>query len=174
MEEKRPLVGIVMGSDSDLSVMEGAVAVLEEFQVPFEMSILSAHRTPVQASEYAAAAADRGLKVLIAGAGWAAHLAGVLAAKTTLPVIGVPIDSSPLSGMDALLATVQMPPGVPVATMAVGKGGARNAALFAVQILATADEDLQAKLRAYKEGMAEGVLKKNEKIDPRWRFRGLP
>ncbi|SHF10536.1 5-(carboxyamino)imidazole ribonucleotide mutase [Desulfacinum infernum DSM 9756] len=166
MERKKALVGILMGSDSDLSVMEAAAEVLREFGVPFEMAILSAHRTPEQAARYAAEAAERGIKVLIAGAGWAAHLAGVLASKTTLPVIGVPIDSSPLNGMDALLSTVQMPPGIPVATMAIGKGGARNAALFAVQILAVADENLAARLKAYKADMAAGVLKKNEKIDP--------
>ncbi len=173
MEGKKALVGILMGSDSDLSVMEAAAEVLREFGVPFEMAILSAHRTPEQAARYAAQAAERGIKVLIAGAGWAAHLAGVLASKTTLPVIGVPIDSSPLNGMDALLSTVQMPPGIPVATMAIGKGGARNAALFAVQILAVADQNLAARLKAYKEDMAAGVLKKNEKIDPGVRAREL-
>jgi phosphoribosylaminoimidazole carboxylase PurE protein len=159
-----PLVGIVMGSDSDLSVMSEAVEVLKEFGVSFEVNVLSAHRSPRRTSEYAREASGRGLKVLIAGAGWAAHLAGVLAAETTLPVIGAPIDSSSLQGLDALLATVQMPPGVPVATMAIGKGGARNAALFAIQILALQDPDLAKKLQNYKEKMAEGVMNKNEKV----------
>lgn len=171
MHENKALVGILMGSDSDLPVMEAAAEVLRQFGVPFEMAILSAHRTPEQAARYAANAAERGLKVLIAGAGWAAHLAGVLASKTALPVIGVPIDSSPLHGMDALLATVQMPPGIPVATMAVGKGGARNAALFAVQILATADPVLAHRLQEHKADMAQGVLQRNEKIDPAVRVR---
>ncbi|SMC23480.1 5-(carboxyamino)imidazole ribonucleotide mutase [Desulfacinum hydrothermale DSM 13146] len=171
VHENKALVGILMGSDSDLPVMEAAAEVLRQFGVPFEMAILSAHRTPEQAARYAANAAERGLKVLIAGAGWAAHLAGVLASKTALPVIGVPIDSSPLHGMDALLATVQMPPGIPVATMAVGKGGARNAALFAVQILATADPVLAHRLQEHKADMAQGVLQRNEKIDPAVRVR---
>jgi phosphoribosylaminoimidazole carboxylase PurE protein len=157
-------VGVVMGSDSDLDVMRGALAVLAEFEIPFEVRVLSAHRTPKQASDYAQQAASRGLKVLIAGAGWAAHLAGSLAASTTLPVIGVPIDSSPLQGMDALLSTVQMPPGVPVATMAVGSGGARNAALFAVEILALEDRDLATQLGIYKEEMARKVEEKDRAL----------
>lgn len=160
-----PLVGIVMGSDSDLSVMEEAFKALDEFGVPFESRVLSAHRSPRETSEYARGASGRGLKVLIAGAGWAAHLAGVLAAETVLPVIGIPIDSSPLKGLDALLATVQMPPGIPVAAMAIGKGGARNAALFAVQILAVSDPDLAVKLADHKNRMAEDVVgKKNDKL----------
>lgn len=163
--EMKPWVGIVMGSDSDLPVMKEAVQVFKEFGIPHEVRVLSAHRSPEQSSAYARDAADRGLKVLIAGAGWAAHLAGVLAAQTILPVIGVPIDSSPLKGMDALLSTVQMPPGVPVATMAIGKGGARNAALFAVQILALEKRDLAEKLREYKERMTAGVLEKNKKLE---------
>jgi phosphoribosylaminoimidazole carboxylase PurE protein len=159
------VVGILMGSDSDLPVMESAFGVLREFGVPFEAAVLSAHRTPERVSAYAVSARGRGVRVIIAGAGWAAHLAGVLAAKTTLPVIGVPIDSSPLQGMDALLSTVQMPPGIPVATMAVGKGGARNAALFAVQILALSDPELAGKLSEYKAAMAEEVLRKNQNLD---------
>jgi len=163
-EKKAPLVGIVMGSDSDLSVMKGAMEALEELGVPYEAKVLSAHRTPRQSSAYAREAAERGLKVLVAGAGWAAHLACVLAAETVLPVIGVPIDSSPLKGMDALLSTVQMPPGVPVATMAIGKGGARNAALFAVRILALGDAGLRGRLSEHKEDMARKVLAKNERL----------
>ena len=163
-----PLVGILMGSDSDLKVMEAAAEMLEELGVPYEMTVASAHRTPDRAGEYSRTARERGLKVIIAGAGWAAHLAGVLAAGTTLPVIGVPIESSPLNGMDALLATVQMPPGIPVATMALGKGGARNAAILAAQILAVSDESLAARLADYKKEMVEGVEKKAAKVDRRW------
>jgi phosphoribosylaminoimidazole carboxylase PurE protein len=163
-----PLVGILMGSDSDLKVMEAAAGMLEELGVSYEMTVASAHRTPDRAGEYSRTARQRGLKVIIAGAGWAAHLAGVLAAETTLPVIGVPIESSPLNGLDALLATVQMPPGVPVATMALGKGGARNAAILAVQILAVSDESLAARLAEYKKQMVEGVEKKAAKVERRW------
>ena len=161
-----PLVGVIMGSDSDLAVMEGAFQVLESFDVPYEARILSAHRSPEETASYARKAAGRGMKALIAGAGWAAHLAGVMASETILPVIGVPIDSSPLKGMDALLATVQMPPGIPVATMAIGKGGAHNAALFAIQMLALSDSVLAEKLRNHKKKMAEDVVvKKNGKLD---------
>ncbi|ROQ90856.1 5-(carboxyamino)imidazole ribonucleotide mutase [Desulfosoma caldarium] len=170
---KKPLVGVLMGSDSDLPVMEGAFEVLRKFGVPFEAAILSAHRTPEQAAQYAATAAERGLQVIIAAAGWAAHLAGVLASKTILPVIGVPVDSSPLHGMDALLSTVQMPPGIPVATMAIGQGGARNAALFAVQILALCHDDLTKALKRYRADMAAEVLAKNAKVDASVRVEGL-
>jgi len=156
--EPTPKEGVIMGSDSDLPVMEGALQVLDEFEVPYEVRILSAHRSPEETSGYARSGAQRGLKVLIAGAGWAAHLAGILAAETILPVIGIPVNSSPLQGFDALLATVQMPPGIPVATMAIGKGGARNAALFAVQILALQEPDLSEKLRVFKLKMAEDVV----------------
>ena len=160
-----PKIGIVMGSDSDLPVMEGALEALDFFGVSYEVKVLSAHRSPHETAAYAREAADRGIKVLIAGAGWAAHLAGVLASETVLPVLGVPIDSSPLNGMDALLATVQMPPGVPVGTMAIGKGGAYNAAVFAVQILALQDPVLRERLRARKLKMAEEIVgKKNEKL----------
>ena len=138
-----PVVGIIMGSDSDLPVMQEAFEVLTNFGIPAEITVASAHRSPQRVSEYARSARRRGLKVLIAGAGGAAHLAGVLAAETSLPVIGVPIESSPLTGWDALLSTVQMPAGVPVATMAVGKAGAGNAAILAAQILAVADSKLQ-------------------------------
>ena len=163
-----PLVGILMGSDSDLKVMEAAAEMLEELSISYEMTVASAHRTPDRAGEYSRTARQRGLKVIIAGAGWAAHLAGVLAAGTTLPVIGVPIESSPLNGMDALLATVQMPPGIPVATMALGKGGARNAAILAAQILAVSDESLAARLTDFKKKMVEGVEKKAAKVERRW------
>ncbi len=155
-----PVVGIIMGSDSDLPVMQEAFEVLTNFGIPAEITVASAHRSPQRVSEYARSAKRRGLKVLIAGAGGAAHLAGVLAAETSLPVIGVPIESSPLTGWDALLSTVQMPAGVPVATMAVGKAGAKNAAILAAQILALASSKLQERLEHYKEELAEKVAEK--------------
>lgn len=161
----KPLVGILMGSDSDLPIMEEAVKVLKEFEIPYEITVSSAHRSPKRTSEYARGAADRGIKVIIAGAGSAAHLAGFIAAETILPVIGVPIDSSSLKGMDALLSTVQMPGGVPVAAMAIGKAGAKNAGIFAAQILATADKGLHEKLKAYKEKQASAVEKKAKKLN---------
>jgi len=156
-----------MGSDSDLEAMSGAAEMLEKFGLPYEMTVASAHRSPDRAGRYARTASERGLKVIIAGAGWAAHLAGVLAAETTLPVIGVPLPSSPLNGMDALLATVQMPPGIPVATMALGKGGAQNAAILAAQILALADEKLAGRLTDYKLELARGVEDKAAKVEAR-------
>ena len=159
----KPSVGVIIGSDSDLPIMLEALKVLEKFGVGCEVEVCSAHRSPARAGEFARTARERGLKVIIAGAGAAAHLAGVIAAETTLPVIGVPIDSSPLKGFDSLLSTVQMPPGVPVGTMAVGKSGATNAALFAVQILATADETLAAGLAEHKEKLAQGVAEKNRR-----------
>ena len=157
MAGSTPLVGILMGSDSDLPVMEEAARVLEEYGIPHEVRICSAHRTPEGAAAYAREAAGRGLKVLIAGAGGAAHLAGALAAGTVLPVIGVPLGSSSLQGLDALLATAQMPAGVPVATVAIGKAGARNAALLALAILATADPALRGRLEAARRALAEKV-----------------
>ena len=157
MARATPLIGILMGSESDLRVMEEAAKVLEEYGVPHEVRICSAHRTPEGAAAYAREAAGRGLKVLIAGAGGAAHLAGALAAGTVLPVIGVPLGSSSLQGLDALLATVQMPAGVPVATVAIGKAGARNAALLALAILATADPALRGRLEAARRALAEKV-----------------
>lgn len=160
----KPLVGILMGSDSDLPIMEEAAKVLKEFGIPYEITISSAHRSPKRTSEYARNTADRGTKVIIAGAGSAAHLAGFIAAETILPVIGVPIDSSPLKGMDALLSTVQMPGGVPVAAMAIGKAGAKNAGILAVQILALADKKLQVKLKAYKAKQAKDVEEKAKKL----------
>ncbi len=158
-------VGIVMGSDSDLPIMEEAAKILEQFGIRYEMTISSAHRAPKRTAEYAEKARSRGLKVLIAGAGGAAHLAGVLAAETPLPVIGVPIDSSPLQGLDALLATVQMPGGVPVATVAIGKAGARNAGILAAQILALSDEELAKKLLDYKQRLARDVEAKAKQLE---------
>jgi phosphoribosylaminoimidazole carboxylase PurE protein len=149
--QKKPAVGIVMGSTSDKAVMEECAKTLEELGINFEITVSSAHRTPDKTRDYAMSAADRGIELIIAGAGWAAHLAGVLASHTTLPVIGVPIDSSPLKGMDALLSTAQMPPGVPVATMAIGAGGARNAAVFAAQILALKYPDIAKRLETFRE-----------------------
>jgi len=160
-----PRVGIVMGSDSDLEIMQEAASILKKFQIPYEMTVASAHRTPQRAAEFSETAIKRGLKVIIAGAGHAAHLAGVLAAHTYLPVIGVPIDSSCLQGLDALLATVQMPPGIPVATMAIGKPGARNAGILAAQIIATADPALGRKLAEFKAEMVRQVEAKAKAIE---------
>ena len=159
-----PRVGIVMGSDSDLKVMEAALGIFKKFGIPIEMTVASAHRSPQRATAYAVSARQRGLKAIIAGAGHAAHLAGVLAAHTTLPVIGVPIDSSCLQGLDALLSTVQMPPGIPVATVSIGKPGAKNAAILAVQIMAASDDALSAQLENFKKEMAAQVEKKAEKL----------
>ena len=164
-EKARPQVGIVMGSDSDLGVMEETAAILRNFGIAFEITVASAHRTPRRAAEFAASARDRGIKVIIAGAGHAAHLAGAMAAHTTLPVIGVPIDSSALQGMDALLSTVQMPPGIPVATVAVGKPGAVNAGILAAQILAVSDPVLADKLVNHKAAMAAKVEEKAQKLE---------
>jgi phosphoribosylaminoimidazole carboxylase PurE protein len=147
----QPLVGILMGSESDRPRMEGAGGVLDELEIPYEVHVMSAHRTPDKVASYTESAGERGIRVLIAGAGMAAHLAGAVAARTILPVIGVPLDGSPLSGLDALLATVQMPPGVPVATVAVGSAGAKNAAYLAAQILALGDPALARRLRAQRE-----------------------
>ncbi len=159
-----PVVGIVMGSDSDLPVMRVAADFLASAGIRFELTISSAHRTPEKAAIYAKTARDRGLKIIIAGAGMAAHLAGVLAAHTTLPVIGVPLDASSLNGLDALLSTVQMPPGIPVATMGIGKAGAKNAAVLAVRILALHDPALQVKLEQHVQEMAEQVAEKNKAL----------
>ncbi len=153
-----PRVGIAMGSRSDLPVMEAAGEVLASLGIPYEMRILSAHRTPAEADAWAAGAADRGLGVLICGAGMAAHLAGAVAGRTRLPVIGVPLDASPFGGMDALLATVQMPPGVPVATVAVGRAGAKNAAWLAARILALSDPALARRLDEAAAERARAVL----------------
>jgi phosphoribosylaminoimidazole carboxylase PurE protein len=157
-------VGIVMGSDTDFPVMSQAGDTLEKFGIAYEMQVLSAHRTPAVVHEYAASAASRGLKVLIAAAGGAAHLAGVVAANTTLPVIGVPMATSTLAGFDALLATVQMPAGIPVATMAIDKAGATNAAIFAAEILALSDPQVARKLVAHKETLVKSVAEKNARL----------
>jgi len=162
-----PRVGILMGSDSDLEIMEEAAQVCEEFGVTYEIHVLSAHRTPQDTADYARHAHQRGLKVIIAGAGGAAHLAGVVAAHTPLPVIGVPIKSKALKGHDSLLSTVQMPAGVPVATVAIN--GGHNAGLLAVQILATHDTDLFARLVAYKEQLAEATREKDRRLQERLR-----
>jgi len=162
--KQRPLVGIVIGSDSDFPVMSEAGKTLRKFGITYEMEVLSAHRTPARAHEYATTAAERGLKVVIAAAGAAAHLAGVIAASTLLPVIGVPLGTSPLSGLDALLATVQMPGGIPVATMAIDKAGAVNAAIFAAEIIALSDKEIARKLVAHKEEMVRSVAEKNAKL----------
>ncbi len=159
-----PLVSVVMGSDNDLAVMQESMAVLEDFDVPYEVYLTSAHRAPERTTAFAREAARRGVRVIIAGAGAAAHLAGVIASQTVLPVIGVPLDATSLGGLDALLATVQMPGGIPVAAMAVGKAGAKNAALMAVRILALGDGPLRDKLALYRENMAREVEKKQEKI----------
>lgn len=158
------LVGILMGSDTDFPVMSEAGKTLEKFGIRYEMEVVSAHRTPVRAQEYAASAATRGLKVLIAAAGAAAHLAGVIAANTTLPVIGVPMATSSLKGLDALFSTVQMPGGIPVATMAIDKAGAVNAAIFAAEILGTSDAEMARKLVAHKEELARAVVEKNARL----------
>jgi 5-(carboxyamino)imidazole ribonucleotide mutase len=163
-ENRTPVVGIVMGSDSDWGVMQKAASALEELDIPFEATVSSAHRSPEMTAEYARSARTRGLKLIIAGAGAAAHLAGAIAAHTTLPVIGVPLDSSSLKGLDALLATVQMPAGVPVATVAIGAAGAKNAAILAAQILAVADPQIEAKLKVFKKKLASQVVEKAEAL----------
>jgi 5-(carboxyamino)imidazole ribonucleotide mutase len=160
-EEMKPLISIIMGSTSDLKVMEKAAEVLESMQIPFEMNALSAHRTPEEVEKFARGASGRGIKVIIAGAGMAAHLPGVIAAMTPLPVIGVPIMAS-LDGLDALLAIVQMPPGIPVATVAID--GAMNAGILAAQMLATGNPDLMQKTIAYKEGLKQKIVKANEEL----------
>ncbi|MEI6126499.1 MAG: 5-(carboxyamino)imidazole ribonucleotide mutase [Pseudomonadota bacterium] len=162
---KKPLVGIVMGSDSDMPVMEEALKTLASFAIPYEVTIASAHRSPKRTAEFSRAARGRGMEIIIAGAGWAAHLAGVIASETTLPVIGVPIDSSPLNGLDSLLSIVQMPGGVPVATMTIGKAGAKNAAIFAAQILALKYPEIHEKLVAHKITMEKDIEAKAEALN---------
>lgn len=157
-----PLIGIIMGSDSDLPTMQAAVDICREFNVAYELRVVSAHRTPTDMAEYGQTAHERGLKVIIAGAGGAAHLPGMVAAHTPLPVIGVPVQSHALNGLDSLLSIVQMPSGVPVATVAIG--GAKNAGLLAVQILATSDSALLDKMLAYKAQMAEQSRAKNANL----------
>ncbi|MCK9392974.1 MAG: 5-(carboxyamino)imidazole ribonucleotide mutase [Syntrophales bacterium] len=159
-----PIVSVVMGSDSDLPMMEEATKILEQFAIPYELFLTSAHRSPARTTTFAKNVSHRGIKVIIVGAGAAAHLAGVIASETLLPVIGVPIDATSLRGLDALLATVQMPGGIPVATMAIGKAGARNAALFAVRILALENETMRNSLIKYVDNMAKDVAIKHENL----------
>ena len=159
-----PLVSIVMGSDSDLEIMNEAAKALEDFNISYEIDVTSAHRSPARTAEFARGAAARGVKVIIAGAGGAAHLAGVIAAETTLPVIGVPIPSTALNGLDSLLATVQMPAGIPVATVAIGKAGATNAGILAAQIIGLSNTAVAGKLKQLKEKLARSVEEKSQKL----------
>ena len=164
MSESTPLIGLVMGSDSDWPLLQKAVDTLAQFELPYEVRVISAHRTPDLAMEYAATAEARGLKVILSAAGGAAHLGGVLAAHTCLPVVGIPVKGGALNGIDSLLATIQMPAGIPVATVTLGSAGPINAALFAVQILALADKALAERFRAYKELLKEKVTKGNARV----------
>jgi phosphoribosylaminoimidazole carboxylase PurE protein len=159
-----PLVSIVMGSDSDLDVMREAGKALEDFGIGYEIDVTSAHRSPDRTAEFARRAAERGIRVIIAGAGGAAHLAGVIAAHSTLPVIGVPIASTSLNGLDSLLATVQMPAGIPVATVAIGKPGATNAGILAAQILALSDDSVAKKMSDHKRKLDRSVEEKSRKL----------
>ncbi|KUG22104.1 phosphoribosylaminoimidazole carboxylase catalytic subunit [hydrocarbon metagenome] len=163
--KKDILVSVVMGSDSDLPIMTEATKMLEEFGIGYELILTSAHRAPQRTTKFAISAAERGIKVIIVGAGAAAHLAGVIASQTTLPVIGIPINATSLNGLDALLSTVQMPGGIPVATMAIGKAGAKNAALYAARILALEDNTLSARLSSYIKKMAKDVEKKQKNLE---------
>ena len=160
----KPMVSIVMGSDSDLEIMREAGKALEGFGIGYEIDVTSAHRSPDRTAEYARNAAGRGIRVIIAGAGGAAHLAGVVAAHTTLPVIGVPIPATSLNGLDSLLSTVQMPAGIPVATVAIGKPGATNAGILAAQIIGVADLAVAKKLHSHKDKLAKGVEEKSRKL----------
>lgn len=164
VSEKTAPVAVIMGSDSDMEVMQNCVEQLGSFGIEPIVRIISAHRTPQIAAEFAQNAAAKGIKIIIAAAGMAAHLAGALAAKTALPIIGVPLNAGSLGGMDALLSTVQMPPGVPVATMAIGKAGAKNAAIFAVQILALSDKKLRKKLTDFKQAQEKKVIEKDSAL----------
>jgi len=165
----KPLVAILMGSDSDLAVMAECARVLEVYEIPYEIKVLSAHRSPEHATRFAREAERRGFKVIIAGAGGSAHLAGVMAAHSTLPVIGVPVASSPLGGFDSLLSTVQMPPGIPVATVGVGSMGAKNAGHLAAAILALGDANLRRKVESLREQMEREVLEKSKALPRRLR-----
>jgi phosphoribosylaminoimidazole carboxylase PurE protein len=162
--KKNVVVSVVMGSDSDLPIMTEATKVLEEFGIGYELILTSAHRTPQRTTKFAVSAAGRGIKVIIVGAGAAAHLAGVIASQTSLPVIGIPINATSLNGLDALLSTVQMPGGIPVATMAIGKAGAKNAALYAARVLALEDKGLSTRLSSYIKKMAKEVEKKQKNL----------
>jgi phosphoribosylaminoimidazole carboxylase PurE protein len=165
MKKSAPLVSIVMGSDSDFTVMKSAMDTLAEFNIPYEVFLTSAHRSPERTYYFATGLEGRGIKVVIVGAGAAAHLAGVIASQTALPVIGVPLNATSLNGMDALLSTVQMPGGIPVATMAIGTAGAKNAALLAVRVLSLQDRTLRGKLQEYSKNMSKQVEEKQEKIN---------
>lgn len=160
-----PKVAVIVGSDSDLGVMNEACTTLEELGIQYELRVASAHRTPHKVREYVESAEERGIEVIIAGAGWAAHLPGVVAAYTTLPVVGVPVDSSPLNGLDSLLSIVQMPPGIPVAAVAIGKGGARNAALYAAAILGIKYPEIAAKVGEYRKRLAKKVEDAAKKVE---------
>lgn len=166
-EEKNYQVGILMGSDSDWDKISGASAALKEFEIAHEVHVMSAHRTPDRVLEYASTAKDRGIKVIIAAAGGAAHLAGVVASHTTLPVIGIPVKTDVMGGLDSLLSTVQMPGDIPVATVGIGSGGARNAGLLAVEILALSDQKLQESLTAFKKKLQEKIAKKDQALQER-------
>ncbi|MDZ7736568.1 MAG: 5-(carboxyamino)imidazole ribonucleotide mutase [Gammaproteobacteria bacterium] len=163
MTDNKPLVGIIMGSDSDLPIMQKAADILDELKVPYELTIVSAHRTPTRLYEYATSAEERGLRVIIAGAGGAAHLPGMTASMTPLPVIGVPVNVTALNGQDSLLSIVQMPTGIPVATVAIDN--AANAGLLAAQMLGTHDDSLRGRIKKYRKGLEDKVLKKAEKIE---------
>jgi len=166
-QPQTPIVGIIMGSDSDLKIMQDAATILKEFDIPFELTIVSAHRTPKRMVEYASKAADRGLKVIIAGAGGAAHLPGMIASLTTLPVIGVPVKSSnSIDGWDSILSILQMPNGVPVATVALD--AAKNAGIIAAQIIGTSDKNVADKLKAYKVDLEKSVLEKAKNLSADW------
>lgn len=162
---EKPLVGIIMGSKSDLETMQETMAILDELQISYEANVVSAHRTPDKMFEYAELARERGIKVIVAGAGGAAHLPGMVAAKTTLPVIGVPVQSRALNGMDSLLSIVQMPGGIPVATVAIGKSGAKNAGLLAASMLSTSYDSIATKLDEYRQMMTDTVLKDSDLND---------
>jgi phosphoribosylaminoimidazole carboxylase PurE protein len=163
-DSRRPLIGIIMGSDTDLPVMSESAKMLEKFGIPYEIEVTSAHRSPARTHEYASTAVERGLKAVIVAAGGAAHLAGVVAALTTLPVIAVPMATTVLSGIDSLLSSVQMPAGVPVAAMAIDKPGAINAAIYAAEILATSDPEVAQRLISYKEELAKSVAEKSARV----------
>jgi phosphoribosylaminoimidazole carboxylase PurE protein len=168
----RPKVAIVMGSDSDLPVMKSAVKVMSKFNISFELKVLSAHRTPDAAHKFAETASQRGIKVIIAGAGGAAHLAGVLASRTTVPIIGVPMPTDRAGGIDSLFSIVQMPRGVPVATIGIGSSGAQNAALLAIQILALSDEELKTQLERFRSEMTESVEEADRRVN-KWLSENL-
>jgi phosphoribosylaminoimidazole carboxylase PurE protein len=164
VDVRKAIVGVVMGSDSDLPIVKACLDTLEEFDIPYDAQVLSAHRTPEKAHEYASTARLQGLRILIAAAGGAAHLAGVMASLTTLPVIGIPMPTEHLGGADSLYSTVQMPAGIPVATVAIGIGGAKNAALLAVEILALYDDVLHGKLQEFRAGLRQSVAEKNKRL----------